>query len=318
MYELTLHQRAKMDHLNLTSIGHDILQTGNRALATLFEADVISINAPIEYGLDKHIRHEIEAISEFKSIQKGDEPSVEDYSKLIILLTTNGGSVDVVERITRVFREHYETVEYIIPSHAYSAGTVLALSGNKIWMDYFSVLGPIDPQFSFGKNQWVPGMGYLSKYQELLTQINGAQDPNKTRAQIAVLLEKFDPNALFQIEQAIEHSKSLLVDWLPKFKFKDWDLTETSKIKVTDSMKKDRTTAIADILGNAEHWYSHGRGISMSDLQSDRIKLKIDDFRSNKEHNSNIRHYNGLFEDYMRVMGYEAATNTIVRTSIFS
>ena len=78
------------------------------------------------------------------------------------------------------------------------------------------------------------------------------------------------------------------------------------------------TTEIADILGDAEHWHSHGRGISMSDLQSDLIKLKIDDFRSNEGHNANIRHYNGLFEDYMRVMGYEAATNTIVRTSIFS
>ncbi len=46
-----------------------------------------------------------------------------------------------------VMRKHYKEVSFIVPSHAYSAGTVLVLSGDKIYMDYYSVLGPIDPQY---------------------------------------------------------------------------------------------------------------------------------------------------------------------------
>ena len=80
---------------------------------------------------------------------------------------------------------------------AYSAGTILALSGDKIYMDYYSVLGPIDPQFldSNGK-QLLPGVGYLRKYNELVKQINESESAPK--AELAFLIKKFDPAMLFQ------------------------------------------------------------------------------------------------------------------------
>jgi ClpP class serine protease len=51
-----------------------------------------------------------------------------------------------VERIVSVFRKHYDIVEYVVPNYAYSASTILVLSGDEIYLDYYSVLGPIDPQ----------------------------------------------------------------------------------------------------------------------------------------------------------------------------
>ena len=62
------------------------------------------------------------------------------------MLTTGGGSTTVVERLVNILRQHYKEVNFIVPDYAYSAGTIFCMSGDNILMDYFSVLGPIDPQ----------------------------------------------------------------------------------------------------------------------------------------------------------------------------
>lgn len=50
----------------------------------------------------------------------------------------------------------------MVPDCAMSAGTIFCMAGDKIWMGYYSSLGPIDPQVFNGKN-WVPALGYLDK-----------------------------------------------------------------------------------------------------------------------------------------------------------
>jgi ClpP class serine protease len=45
-----------------------------------------------------------------------------------------------------VIRKHYKTVNFVVPDYAMSAGTIFCMSGDKIFMDYASALGPIDPQ----------------------------------------------------------------------------------------------------------------------------------------------------------------------------
>jgi len=52
-------------------------------------------------------------------------------------------------------------VDFLIPSHAMSAGTILAMSGDAIHMDYYSVLGPIDPQVENQEGRLIPALGYL-------------------------------------------------------------------------------------------------------------------------------------------------------------
>ena len=64
----------------------------------------------------------------------------------MVILETSGGYVDTARRIAETLRHHYDHVDFIVASHAMSAGTVLAMSGDAIFMDYYSVLGPIDPQ----------------------------------------------------------------------------------------------------------------------------------------------------------------------------
>ena len=66
-----------------------------------------------------------------------------------------------------ILRAHYRSVFFVVPDFAMSAGTILCMSGDRIYMDYSSSLGPIDPQVHNGK-EWVPALGYLDKVEQLL------------------------------------------------------------------------------------------------------------------------------------------------------
>ena len=187
------------------------------------------------------------------------------------------------------------------------------MSGDEIHMDYYSVLGPIDPQYQTENGEYVPGMGYLAKFQELVEAVNSTHlgEEHTTRAELAILIKKFDPAKLFHIEQSIAHAKSLLRDWLPKYKFKDWKSTETRGSLVEADDRAQRAEEIANVLGDAKRWHSHGRGISIRELGSDEIKLKIKNFGDDEKINTDVRHYHGLFVDYMNKRGMRGAVHTI-------
>ena len=80
---------------------------------------------------------------------------------------------------------------------------------------------------------------------------------------------------------------------------------DSANTPVTDEMRRDRASSIAGILGSAERWHSHGRGIGLKELQSDEIKLKIQDFGANSKLNRLIRDYYGLLMDYCQRLGVQ-------------
>ncbi len=228
--------------------------------------------------------------------------SVEQISnrkpKLVVLLETSGGYIEVVQRIVTIFRHHYQTVDFFVPNYAMSAGTVLAMSGDAIYMDYFSVLGPIDPQVEH-EGKTIPALGYIAKYNELIEK---SRKGKLTTAEITYLIQKFDPAELYYYERAKELSNSLLKEWLVLYKFKNWDETRTRKVKVTVAMKKKRAGEIADMLNDTKRWNSHGRGISMAVLDKD-VKVEVEDFGADKPMNDAITGYYRLLRDYMAKRG---------------
>lgn len=255
----------------------------------MLKGDCVFVYAATAPPLDNIFR---EAIEELKEKSKSNH--------LIVVLETAGGYIETVERMVSVMRKHYKEVSFVVPSHAYSAGTVLVLSGDSIYMDYYSVLGPIDPQVSDSESQTgLPGAGYLAKFKELKDQVN-KEGAGKSNAELAYLINRFDPAKLFLIEQSIKHGRSLIAEWLPKYKFKNWIKTESKKVKVTPKMRKQRAEDIAEILGDAERWHSHGRGITMQELGGDEIKLKINDFGKINDLSEAIRHYHGICIDFAR------------------
>lgn len=116
-------------------------------LASATESDALAIYGPMHSDIPSLVKDRIEELE-----NRNDT--------LTILLDTGGGLVDSVEKTVEVLRHHYERVDFIIPGQAMSAGTVFALSADNIYMNYYSQLGPIDPQF-FVDGKWIPGLGYL-------------------------------------------------------------------------------------------------------------------------------------------------------------
>ncbi len=281
-----------MEALSVDQLTNHVLLQMNDELAKRLDGDCVFINCDMFPPLDDEFRVVVEDLTEGK-IGK----------HLIVMLQTPGGYMENVERIVSVMRANYKKVSFVIPNYAYSAGTVLVMSGDEIYMDYYSVLGPIDPQYPSEDGKYLPGMGYLSKFNELIEAINtnDPETPYACKGELAYLVKNFDPAQLFHIEQSIAHGITLITDWLSKYKFKNWKITETNGNKVNKTMREARAKEIATVLGNAKKWHSHGRGITMKELAGEEIKLVVEDFGSDQKLNDAIRNYHGLAVDYYQI-----------------
>ena len=250
-------------------------------IGDVLESDVMAISSPILPGLEVRVRDAVELFSPRKNV-------------LAIVVETNGGIVEVVQRMVDTIRHYYPEVIFVIPNRAMSAGTLFVMSGDRILMDFFSCLGPIDPQIAKDDNL-VPALSYLNQFERLNEK---AQQGSLTAAEYA-LLNKLDLGELYQFEQARALSNELLVKWLSKYKFKNWCQTETNKTPVTEAMKKKRAEKIAETLSQNEHWHSHGRGINMRTLIEE-LNLRIEDYSEIKEGlGPLIKDYHELLHDYM-------------------
>jgi hypothetical protein len=259
-----------------------------RKIEKLFDAHALTFAGPLLIGVDDILRTRIEK----RCVQT---PTSE---KLVVLLTTGGGYLEPVQRMVATLRRHYNVVDFVIPNYAYSAGTVFALSGDAIFMDYYSRLGPIDPQIESSKGRLVSALGHVEKFNALMAR---AQKGKISTAEIQLMIGGFDQAELYYYEQQRELSITTLKEWLVKYKFKNWSRTETRKLAVTKRMKERRAAEIGDQLNDTEKWHSHGYGISMEVLQKD-LKLLIDDYGKNEEMSSAIRSYHDLLSDYMGKM----------------
>lgn len=212
--------------------------------------------------------------------------------KCYIVLTTPGGSLNPVNRMVTILRHFYEEVNFIIPNYAYSAGTIFCMSGDNILMNYFSALGPVDPQVQNKDGKLVAALGYLDKINELLSK---AQNNTISQAEF-LILKDFDLAELRAYEQAKELAVDLIKKWLVKYKFKDWT-THSDGTPVTIDEKNIRATEIANNLSNNNIWKSHGRSITMQELED--MKLKIFDYGTVPELSDKIENYYSVLSDYV-------------------
>lgn len=256
------------------------------ALEMHFDGDVVFYYGEISPGVTKLFRDFIEKLEE------GGRKK-----RLIVFLNTPGGSAETVEKMVEIMRFHYPEVYFVVPDYAMSAGTILCMSGDKIFMDYSSSLGPIDPQVHNGK-EWVPALGYLDKVEQLLAK---AKDGSITQAEF-LIFQSLDLAMLSRYEQAKDLTVTLLKRWLVQYKFKDWAVHGTSPATkgnpVTPDDKQRRAEEIAKDLGDNKMWHSHGRMISAQTLHA-RLRLKIDDYSGDAKLRELVRAYNDLMIEYI-------------------
>lgn len=216
---------------------------------------------------------------------------------LVIILNTNGGSVESVEKMVEITRYFYKEVYFIIPDSAMSAGTIWCMSGDKIYMDYASSLGPIDPQVQSSDGKWVPALGYLDKVEEIITK---SAQGTITQAEL-LMINNLDLAELRRYEEARELSKDLLKKWLVEYKFRDWmnHSTDPGKLgqPVTQAEKITRAQEIATALSDNKKWHSHSRTIGINTISYD-LRLKIEDYTDNRDMREGINEIHKLLNEF--------------------
>ena len=252
-----------------------------------FDGDCIFFFGPIFPSLEKRFR-------EFLELLKADGDA---RHRLVVFVNSPGGSAETVEKMVEIIRHHYSEVFFVVPDEAMSAGTILCMSGDRIYMDYSSSLGPIDPQVFNGKD-WVPALGYLDQVEKMIEKSSRNQ---LTDAEF-IILQNQDLAMLSQFEQAKNLTITLLKRWLVEFKFKDWTVHQSTPAKlgqpVTQQEKEQRAEEIANILSDNKIWHSHGRKISAATL-TNVLKLRIENYSGDAKLTNLIRSYNDFLLEYI-------------------
>lgn len=249
-------------------------------------ADCVTFYGPIMYGVEQRFNQALKNV-----------PKESRRKALAVILDTPGGIVEVTDRMVQCTRHFYQDVYFIVPNAAMSAGTVFAMSGDKIYMNYFSILGPIDPQIQ-KEGKFIPALSYLSEYEDLIEK----SEKGKLSTAEYALLGKLDLGELHTFKQAKALSIELLELWLSNYKFKDWVTTETTKTTVDSTLKKKRAQKIGEELANHQRWHSHSKGISMDVLRND-LNLKIEDYGTDANLNARIHEYFDVFVDFLSQKG---------------
>ena len=196
-----------------------------------------SYNGRVAPAFFRSFRDFIEEVSKVSDLE---------HDAIAVFLRTGGGAAETAERMVNVLRNHYGHVYFVVPDFAMSAGTILCMSGDKIYMDYASSLGPIDPQVPApDTGEYVPALGYLDKVKELTAKRN-LQEAD------VILLRSLDLAKLALFEQARDLSIDLLKQWLVEYKFKDWTHHRTTNpgSPVTPQEKTERAEEIATALSD--------------------------------------------------------------------
>jgi len=200
-----------------------------------------------------------------------------DSKNLDFYIETPGGSGEAAEEIVRFIRSKFDNISFVVSGEAKSAGTIVVLSGNEILMTKSGSLGPIDAQVRIGRS-------VISAYDYCEWITNKRKEAEKMGGLNpfdATMIAQISPGELSGVSHSLEFAKDLVVGWLAKYKFKNWELTETKGKIVTEEMRKQRATKIAKCLINHGKWRSHGRSLKIDDLE--RIGLKITKVDENPE-----------------------------------
>lgn len=248
-------------------------------------AAFISYNGPIDYNYIEYYKREVEELSVASKLH--------GLNTLNVILNTGGGSVEAVEKMVEINRYHYESVNFYVPDMAMSAGTIFCMSGDAIFMDYASSLGPIDPQVRNDDGKWVPALGYLEMYESL---INKSMDNVITAVEFS-RFQSIDLAEISRYEQAKQLSIDLLKKWLVEYKFKDWLVGETSGRTISHEDRVGRAEEIATKLMDTSVWRSHGRMIGIKTVR-EYLNLKVNDYSNNNALRTLLNQYIELIGEY--------------------
>ena len=140
--------------------------------------------------------------------------SVKGNGAVDVLLHSPGGRPDATERLVALLRNKFQEVNFLIPHSAYSAATMLALSGNHIILHPSATLGPIDPQIN-----GIPARSIKRGFENAKKKI--AKEGPETLPAYIPLIEKYTLDLLELCGDSEKLAKELVSTWLKKYMFKN-------------------------------------------------------------------------------------------------
>lgn len=202
---------------------------------------------------------------------------VQDQPEIDVYIETPGGNGVTAEEIARFLHNKFSKVNFVISGEAKSAGTILALSGNDIYMTETGSLGPIDAQIHIGRSI-VSAYDYM---EWIDSKIKEADKNGKLNPVDATMVAQITPGEIQMVNHSLEYAKDLVKGWLSTYKFNDWKETASQKKTVTEEMKRQRADEVADKFANHSRWRTHGRSLKISDLEE--IGLQVNNLDETPE-----------------------------------
>jgi mlr4682 protein len=137
-----------------------------------------------------------------------------------VIISSGGGSPDDAYRLIRSFREHYKTVNVIVPFWAKSAATLFTLGASRIVMHEYGELGPIDAQIRKDdaekpREEWESALNIQASllkieelsnnnFVELFRNLQSDPDVSIGRKQLAEMLLVYNSNLYAPLLQRVE------------------------------------------------------------------------------------------------------------------
>lgn len=185
--------------------------------------------------------------------------------KLDIFLCSNGGDGVLPWRLVPVFRQFATSFSVLVPYHAYSAATIMALGANEIVMHPFAVLGPIDPTVTNPFNPPSPqgrligiSVEDVKAYVNFVKETVGINHEDELVKMLEILAEKVHPLALGNVERFISQSRMI-----------------ARKLLKTHMEEHVSERDIEDIIENlASKLYFHGHPINRTEAEKE-LRLKV-------------------------------------------
>lgn len=203
-----------------------------------------------------------------------------EHKNIDIFLVTPGGAGQQVSQFVNSLRPRFDSVDFLLPYMCMSAGTLWALSGDKIWMDKRAFIGPIDPQVRAKTGDLVPAQSILILLNKIKEEGEKAlQNGQNPPWHFIRLIDVMDGRQVGDAISLSKYSIKIASDFLYEYKFKDWTTHSSTGKPVTTEDRKERAIWVADKLCSNDHWKSHGHGISRETANRE-LKLTIDPIES--------------------------------------
>lgn len=176
-----------------------------------------------------------------------------------LLLYTRGGQVETPWKIVSKIRQLCETFSVLIPYKAHSAGTMIVLGADEIFMSPMSELGPIDPFLQVTPSPGTPvpflipdlGVEDTTAYISFLKNRAGITDQSALADTTKVLAEHLTPTLLGRMERIYSHIRLVARKLLALAKP---PLSESAISNIVDAL--------------TEKMYAHGHGIGLEEAES--------------------------------------------------